>query len=97
MRYLYKYPQAAFPYDKLVAENARRGRRDLEYELMDTGVFDEDRYFDVFVTYAKGSSEDLLVVVDVANRGPDAAPIDVLPTVWFRNTCPPGSTRAGRA
>ncbi|HEV8269100.1 MAG TPA: glucosidase, partial [Thermoanaerobaculia bacterium] len=86
MRYLYKYPQAEFPYNALVAENKRRGRRELEYELMDTGVFDEDRYFDVFVTYAKGSSEDLLVVIDVANRGPDPAPLDVLPTVWFRNT-----------
>jgi hypothetical protein len=86
MKYLYKYPQAAFPYDELVEENRRRDRRNLEYELIDTGVFDEDRYFDVFVEYAKASVEDILVRITVANRGPEAAPLHLLPTLWFRNT-----------
>jgi len=86
MRMLYKYPQAEFPYAKLREENARRGRRDLEYELLDTGVFHENRYFDVFVTYAKASPEDILVEIEIANRGPEAAPIHLLPTLWFRNT-----------
>src|ERR1017187_10029098 len=75
MRMLYKYPQAEFPYAKLREENARRGRRELEYELLDTGVFHENRYFDVFVTYAKASPEDILVEIEVFNRGPEAAPI----------------------
>ncbi len=86
MRALYKYPQAAFPYDALVAENARRGKLDPEYELVDTGVFNENRYFDVFVEYAKASPEDLLIQITVANRGPDRAPLWLLPTIWFRNT-----------
>jgi hypothetical protein len=86
MKYLYKYPQAAFPYYELVEENARRSREQLEYELLDTGVFDEDRYFDVFVEYAKADPEDLLIRITVHNRGPEAAPIHVLPTMWFRNT-----------
>jgi hypothetical protein len=86
MRALYKYPQAAYPYDALVAENARRGKNDPEYELIDTGVFKEDRYFDVFVEYAKASPEDLLIQITVANRGPDRAPLWLLPTIWFRNT-----------
>jgi hypothetical protein len=86
MRYLYKYPQAAFPYARLVEENRRRGRNALEFELIDTGVFDQDRYFDVFVEYAKASPEDMLIRIRVTNRGPEAAPIHVLPTVWFRNT-----------
>jgi len=86
MEYLYKYPQAAFPYANLVEENGRRGRRDPEFELLDTGVFDEDRYFDVRVAYAKGDPEDLLVEITATNRGPDAAPLHLLPTVWFRNT-----------
>jgi hypothetical protein len=86
MRYLYKYPQAAFPYARLVDENRRRGREAAEFELLDTGVFDEDRYFDVVVEYAKRDAEDLLVRITVANRGPEAAPIHVLPTIWFRNT-----------
>jgi hypothetical protein len=85
MRYLYKYPQAAFPYGKLVEENARRGRNDFEYELLDTGVFDGNRYFDVFVEYAKAAPEDLLIRVSVFNRGPEPAPLDILPTLWFRN------------
>jgi hypothetical protein len=86
MRYLYKYPQAAFPYDRLVQENGRRGRKDFEYELLDTGVFDTDRYFDVFVEYAKADAEDVLIRVTAHNRGPEAAPLHLLPTLWFRNT-----------
>ena len=85
MKYLYKYPQAAYPYDKLVAENGGRGRQEREYELLDTGVFDEDRYFDVFVEYAKESPDDLLAQIRIHNRGPEAAEIHVLPTLWFRN------------
>jgi hypothetical protein len=86
MRYLYKYPQAVFPYDRLVAENARRGRQAPEYELLDTGVFDGDRYFDVLVEYAKAGPEDVLVRITATNRGPAPAPLDLLPTLWFRNT-----------
>ncbi len=86
MKYLYKYPQAAFPYAQLVEENRRRGREQPEFELLDTGVFNENRYFDVFVEYAKASPEDILVKVTIANRGPEAADIHLLPTVWFRNT-----------
>ncbi|MBA3470782.1 MAG: glucosidase [Herpetosiphonaceae bacterium] len=85
MQMLYKYPQAAFPYDQLVAENARRGTADDEFELIDTGVFDGQRYFDVFVEYAKAGPADLLIQIRVCNRGPAAAPIHVLPTLWFRN------------
>jgi hypothetical protein len=85
-RGLYKYPQRAYPYDALVAENARRGRFDREYELVDTGAFDEGRYFDVTVEHAKASPDDILVAITVANRGPEAAPLVVLPTLWFRNT-----------
>jgi hypothetical protein len=85
MKYLYKYPQSAFPYDHLVITNRKRGPRDLEYELMDTGVFDQDRYFDVVVEYAKAAPEDLLIQITVSNRGPDAAPVHLLPTLWFRN------------
>jgi hypothetical protein len=85
MKYLYKYPQAAFPYWDLVDKNRHRGRYDFEYELIDTGVFDTDRYFDVFVEYAKGTPEDILVRITVVNRGPDSAAIQVLPTLWFRN------------
>jgi hypothetical protein len=86
MKYLYKYPQAAYPYDELVRVNSSRTRLDFEYELLDTGVFDQDRYFDVFVEYAKESPEDLLIQISLANRGPEAASLDVLPTLWFRNT-----------
>lgn len=85
MKFLYKYPQAEFPYAKLVEENRQRGRGTLEFELINTGVFDENRYFDVFVEYAKASSEDILIKIDVANRGPEEATIHLLPTVWFRN------------
>ena len=86
MKYLYKYPQAEFPYAQLLEENRRRGRAGREYELIDTGVFEQDRYFDVFVEYAKADVEDLCIRIEVANRGPEAAAIDVLPTLWFRNT-----------
>ena len=86
MKYLYKYPQAAFPYTALIEGNRRRNRTEPEYELLDTGVFDENRYFDVFVEYAKAAPEDILIRVTVVNRGADAVSIDVLPTVWFRNT-----------
>jgi len=90
-RFLYKYPQAGFPYADLVEENRRRDKHAPEYELLDTGVFRENRYFDVEVEYAKADPEDMLIRVRVTNRGPDRAPIDVLPTIWFRNTwswCP---------
>ncbi len=86
MKYLYKYPQRRFPYEDLVRTNAARGKDELEYELLDTGAFDQDRYFDVFVEYAKAGPEDLLIRIDVANRGPEAADLHVLPTLWFRNT-----------
>src|SRR5262249_26800964 len=86
MKFLYKYPQAAFPYQRLIEEARRRGRNDLEYELLDTGVFDEDRYFDVFVEYAKADIEDILIRISVVNRGPEEARLDLLPTIWFRNT-----------
>jgi len=85
MKYLYKYPQAAFPYDNLVETNQGRSRQEFEYELINTGVFDADRYFDVFVEYAKESPEDILVQISVHNRGPEAAEIHLLPTLWFRN------------
>jgi hypothetical protein len=86
MKFLYKYPQAAFPYAQLVEENRRRGRGEPEYELVDTGVFQGHRYFDVVVEYAKGSPEDILVRITVTNRGPEAAELTLLPTAWFRNT-----------
>ena len=86
VRGLYKYPQAEFPYTRLVEENRRRGRRDLEFELVDTGVFDDDRYFDVVAEYAKASPDDLLIRITVTNRGPEPAPLHVLPTLWYRNT-----------
>jgi len=85
MKYLYKYPQAAFPYADLVETNRRRSREEMEYELLDTGVFNDDRYFDVFVEYAKSGPEDILVRITAVNRGPDAAELHLLPTLWFRN------------
>jgi hypothetical protein len=85
MKYLYKYPQAAFPYADLVETNRHRTRNEFEYELIDTGVFKDDRYFDVFVEYAKAGPEDVLVQITVHNRGPESAEIHVLPTLWFRN------------
>ena len=86
MKYLYKYPQREYPYRDLVETNRGRSREEMEYELIDTGAFDEDRYFDVFVEYAKAGPEDMLVRVTVHNRGPEAAPVHLLPTLWFRNT-----------
>ena len=86
MKALYKYPQAAFPYDRLVDENRRRGKDQPEFELLDTGVFDDDRYFDVVAEYAKASPEDILIRVTIHNRGPEAATLHLLPTLWMRNT-----------
>ena len=86
MKYLYKYPQAAFPYDNLVRTNRNRSRDELEYELLDTWAFNEDRYFDVFVEYAKAAPEDVLIRITAHNRGPEAATLHLLPTLWFRNT-----------
>jgi len=86
MKYLYKYPQNAFPYEDLVRTNKLRSRSEMEYELLDTGVFDDNRYFDVFVEYAKNAPEDVLVQISVCNRGPETATLHVLPTLWFRNT-----------
>ena len=85
MKYLYKYPQAAYPYGELVKVNSQRTREEMEYELLDTGVFNEDRYFDVFVEYAKDGPEDILVKISAINRGPDTADLHLLPTLWFRN------------
>jgi hypothetical protein len=85
MKYLYKYPQAAYPYGDLVQKNGQRAREEMEYELLDTGVFNEDRYFDVFVEYAKDGPEDILVKITAVNRGPEAADLHLLPTLWFRN------------
>src|SRR5262249_46805032 len=82
----YKYPQAEFPYARLVEENARRGRDQPEFELLDTGLFDADRYFDVFVEYAKADTDDVLWQVSVVNRGPEPAAVHVLLQAWFRNT-----------
>ena len=86
MKYLYKCPQNPYPYSDLIETSRRRGRNDWEYELLDTGIFNEDRYFDVFVEYAKAGPTDILIQISVANRGPEAALIHVLPTLWFRNT-----------
>src|SRR5204863_4501151 len=81
-----KYPQAEFPYSKLITENGRRrGQQQAEYELIDTGVFDDNRYFDVFVEYAKADPEDICIRIEVFNRGPEDAAIHVLPQLWFRN------------
>ena len=85
MKYLYKYPQQEFPYDNLVLTSRSRSRTDFEYELLETGVFDQNRYFDVFVEYAKDSPEDLLVQITVCNRGDQKAELHLLPTLWFRN------------
>lgn len=86
LKMLYKYPHARFPYEDLISENNKRGYNDLEYEIQDTGVFDENRYFDVVVEYAKADVEDFLMKVTVYNRGPESAPVTVLPQLWFRNT-----------
>jgi hypothetical protein len=94
MKWLYKYPQQGYPYADLVETNRHRSRNEFEYELLDTGIFDDDRYFDVFVEYAKASPEDILIKITVANRGPETASLHVLPTLWFRNTW---SSEAGSA
>src|SRR5687768_845575 len=86
LKALYKYPQAAFPYENLVVENQRRGGTEPEFELFDTGVFAGDRYFDVEVEYAKVSPDDILIRISATNRGPEAASLHLLPTLWFRNT-----------
>src|ERR1700731_1364639 len=86
MKYLYKYPQAEFPYAKLVGENRQRGKSQPEYELLDTGVFDDNRYFDVVAEYAKEDVEDILIKITVSNRSPETANLHLLPTIWFRNT-----------
>ncbi len=86
MRMLYKYPQAEFPYRRLLEENQKRGRAQPEFELLDTGVFEENRYFDVFLEYAKSDVEDMLIKITAWNRGPEAAPLHLVPTLWFRNT-----------
>jgi hypothetical protein len=86
MKYLYKYPQREYPYQDLIETNRNRSREEFEYELIDTGIFDDDRYFDVFLEYAKEGPDDILIMVTVHNRGPEAARLHVLPTLWFRNT-----------
>lgn len=86
MRYLYKYPQGEFPYARLVEENCKRSKQEPEFELLDTGIFEDNRYFDVEVEYAKAAPEDILIRLNVSNRGPAPAELDLLPTVWFRNT-----------
>ncbi len=85
MKYLYKYPQTAFPYRQLVQENRDRGHNDFEFELMDTGIFEDNRYFDVLVEYAKVTDEDILIKIQVTNRGAEEKPLSLLPTLWFRN------------
>jgi hypothetical protein len=92
---LYKYPQAAFPYEGLVAENRRRGRSDPEFELLDTGIFKGNRYFDIVLEYAKANTDDILIRITVINRGPEAASLHLLPTLWFRNTWSWGCTHEG--
>ena len=86
MKYLYKYPQAAYPYQQLVEENQKRGYEDFEYELLDTGVFEGDRYFDIFIEYAKSTDEDISIKITAYNRGDEEKPLHILPTLWFRNT-----------
>ena len=85
MKFLYKYPQGAFPYENLVQENAERDKLQPEYEILDTGIFSDDRYFDVYIEYAKQDSEDIFIKIEIVNRGPEKAPITLLPTLWFYN------------
>ena len=86
MKYLYKYPQKAFPYEQLIQENAKRSQRDSEYELIDTGIFNEDRYFDIFIEYAKAESDDILIRVSVYNRSAQEVKLHLIPQMWLRNT-----------
>src|SRR5882724_3982599 len=95
MKALYKYPQAEFPYDRLVEENRRRGKHDPEFELIDTGVFADGRYFDVVAEYAKAAPQDIHIRITAANRGPQPATLHLLPTLWFRNTWTWGCTHEG--
>src|SRR5579863_1844070 len=95
MKAVYKYPQKAFPYQQLLDENRRRGKRDPEYELLDTGIFNEGRYFDISMEYAKASPNDILIRLRIDNRGPQAWPLHVLPTLWFRNAWSWGRTGEG--
>ena len=97
MKLLYKYPQAEYPYARLLEENRRRGGGGMEFELLDTGVFDDDRYFDVFVEYAKADPEDICIRIEAFNRGPDAATLHFVPHLWFRNTWGWGPERAAAA
>ena len=97
LKALYKYPQAQFPYSRLLEENRRRGCRETEFELSDTGIFDGNRYFDVLAEYAKAGPDDILIRITVANRGPERAPLHVLPTLWYRNTWSWGAKHEGRA
>ncbi len=85
MKFLYKYPQNPFPYEDLVEENARRDKLQPEYEILDTGVFNDDKYFDVYIEYAKQKSEDIFIKIEIINRGPETAPVTLLPTLWFYN------------
>ena len=98
MKYLYKYPQASYPYESLLEENRKRGGQGFEFELLDTGLFDDNRYFDVFVEYGKASSEDLCIRIEAVNRGPEPTPLHIIPHLWFRNTWswtdPPGPAPA---
>ena len=95
MRGLYKYPQSEFPYARLVEENRRRGRLEREFELTDTGIFDTNQYFDVFVEYAKAGPNDILIKITAHNRASKAATLNVLPQIWFRNTWAWGRTGEG--
>ena len=97
MKYLYKYPQAEYPYGDLVRTNSQRSRHEMEYELLDTGVFNDNRYFDVFVEYAKSAADDILVKISAINRGPEAATLHLLPTLWFRNDWSPWIAASNRA
>jgi hypothetical protein len=96
MKFLYKYPQAAYPYADLVETNRRRSRDEFEYDLLDTGVFNDDRYFDVFAEYAKDGPEDILIRITAANRGPQEAELHLLPTLWFRNARASGNNHGVR-
>src|SRR5437016_6257407 len=95
MKALYKYPQAEYPYARLLEESRRRTRNDPEFELVDTGIFDTNRYFDIVVEYAKASTDDVFVRITAVNRGPERAPLHILPTLWFRNTWSWGRTGEG--
>lgn len=93
LKYLYKYPQSPFPYDRLVEENGKRGARDREFEIVDTGIFDQNRYFDIVIEYAKAGPEDICIRIEAFNRGPESAPLHILPQMWFRNQWAWGAQR----